>query len=53
MSMWLSGAWGLNANVVALDFFEGSNLIDLAVSFNALKRPTNDEYFSADLPDGV
>lgn len=44
VSNWLSGIWGLSANVVALDYFCGSNLIDIAVSANLQKRSNNSDY---------
>lgn len=34
ISHWLNGPWGLIANVIALDFFCSSNLIDIAINAN-------------------
>lgn len=33
----LGGPWGLNANAVLLDYFLGTNLIDIAVYINRYK----------------
>ncbi|XP_060654358.1 uncharacterized protein LOC132789992 [Drosophila nasuta] len=37
VNLWLTGPWGFNANVVAMDFFSNTNLIDLAINVNAHK----------------
>ncbi|KAH8395280.1 hypothetical protein KR222_008193, partial [Zaprionus bogoriensis] len=37
VSLWLNGPWGLNANVVAMDYFSSTNLVDLAIRVNARK----------------
>ncbi|KAH8302873.1 hypothetical protein KR044_011452, partial [Drosophila immigrans] len=37
VNLWLSGPWGFNANVVAMDFFSNTNLVDLAINVNAHK----------------
>lgn len=37
INLWLSGPWGLNANVVAMDYFSNTNLIDMAIRVNAHK----------------
>ncbi|KAH8371725.1 hypothetical protein KR093_008728, partial [Drosophila rubida] len=37
VNLWLSGPWGFNANVVAMDFFSNTNLIDLAINVNTHK----------------
>lgn len=51
ISKWLSGVWSLNANVVALDYFCGTNLIDIAVNANLQKRTNNSQYLVLDIND--
>lgn len=37
LSVWLGGVWSLSANVVALDYFYSTNLIDMAIHINRHK----------------
>lgn len=37
VNQWLKGPWGRNANVVAMDYFSNTNLVDLAIQVNAYK----------------
>ncbi|KAG4079735.1 hypothetical protein HA402_014866 [Bradysia odoriphaga] len=37
LSVWLGGIWSLSANVVALDYFYSTNLIDMAIHINRHK----------------
>lgn len=38
LSKWYSETWGPLANVVALDFYRGTNLIDIAIYWNKKKE---------------
>uniref|UniRef100_A0A1A9WD25 Phosphatidylinositol-specific phospholipase C X domain-containing protein n=1 Tax=Glossina brevipalpis TaxID=37001 RepID=A0A1A9WD25_9MUSC len=40
VSNWLKGPWGSNANVVAIDYFSSTNLIDMAIYSNLQKAFT-------------
>lgn len=53
ISRWLSGVWGLNANVVALDYFCGSNLVDIAVNANLQKRSNSSQYLIIDINEWI
>lgn len=37
LSIWLGGPWSLSANVVAVDYFMSTNLIDIAIYTNRHK----------------
>lgn len=37
VSNWLRGPWGTTANVVALDYFSSTNIIDVAINANIQK----------------
>ncbi|XP_030372967.1 uncharacterized protein LOC115622961 [Scaptodrosophila lebanonensis] len=37
VSRWLKGPWGLNANIVAMDYFSNTNIVDTAIHVNTLK----------------
>ncbi|XP_017042983.1 uncharacterized protein LOC108089317 [Drosophila ficusphila] len=37
VNQWLKGPWGNNANVVALDYFSNTNIVDWAISVNTHK----------------
>lgn len=47
----ISGAWAMSANVVALDFFMSSNLIDLAIGANLQKHFNNSQYLVFDIEE--
>ena len=49
ISNWLGGVWGLDANVVAVDFFCSSNLIDIAVYVNGHKDFGINEFVNFDI----
>ncbi|ALC43260.1 CG5895 [Drosophila busckii] len=37
INQWLKGPWGLNANIVALDYFSNTNIIDVVITANTHK----------------
>ncbi|SPP84657.1 uncharacterized protein LOC117587458 [Drosophila guanche] len=37
VNQWLKGPWGMNANVVSMDYFSNTNIVDLAIEVNAHK----------------
>lgn len=51
ISIWLGGAWSLSANVVALDYFFSTNLIDMAIHTNHHKSSETSDLVSFDMED--
>lgn len=37
VSKWYSDVWGMSANIVALDFYRGTNLMESAIYWNSKK----------------
>ncbi|XP_017028066.1 uncharacterized protein [Drosophila kikkawai] len=51
VNQWLKGPWGNNANVVAMDYFSNTNLVDLAIQLNAHKAflMANEDYVNLEI----
>ncbi|XP_023169879.1 uncharacterized protein LOC111598719 [Drosophila hydei] len=51
VNQWLNGPWGPNANVVAMDYFSNTNLIDVAIHANAHKAflAANDKFVNLEI----
>ncbi|KAH8234868.1 hypothetical protein KR032_004628, partial [Drosophila birchii] len=51
VNQWLKGPWGNNANVVAMDYFSNTNLVDLAIQINAHKAflMANEDYVNLEI----
>ena len=49
ISIWLGGPWSLSANIVALDYFLNTNLIDIAVHTNYHKSSAISDLVSFDM----
>ncbi|XP_016958903.2 uncharacterized protein LOC108030524 [Drosophila biarmipes] len=51
VNQWLKGPWGNNANVVAMDYFSNTNLVDLAIQVNAHKAfiMANQDYVNLEI----
>uniref|UniRef100_A0A6P4E5L5 Uncharacterized protein LOC108038273 n=1 Tax=Drosophila rhopaloa TaxID=1041015 RepID=A0A6P4E5L5_DRORH len=51
VNQWLKGPWGNNANVVAMDYFSNTNIVDLAIQVNAHKAfvMANKDYINLDI----
>nr|XP_016935507.2 uncharacterized protein LOC108014008 [Drosophila suzukii] len=51
VNQWLKGPWGNNANVVAMDYFSNTNLVDLAIQVNAHKAfiMANQDYINLEI----
>ncbi|KAJ6642033.1 hypothetical protein Bhyg_06979 [Pseudolycoriella hygida] len=51
ISIWLGGTWSLSANVVALDYFYNTNLVDMAIHTNHHKSSQTTDLVSFDMVD--
>ncbi|XP_039486158.1 uncharacterized protein LOC120448289 [Drosophila santomea] len=51
INKWLKGPWGNNANVVAMDYFSNTNIVDLAIQVNAHKAfiMANNDFINLDI----
>ncbi|EDW69471.2 uncharacterized protein [Drosophila virilis] len=51
VNQWLNGPWGLNANVVAMDYFSNTNLVDVAIQVNTHKAflAANDRFVNMEI----
>ncbi|EDW80088.1 uncharacterized protein Dwil_GK24125 [Drosophila willistoni] len=51
INQWLKGPWGMNANVVAMDYFSNTNIVDVAREINIYKGflSSNEKFFNIEL----